>query len=568
MVSRFLLISIILLLSYNFLQASPKAWVGKNPVSMGESFRFIIEVENEKDPREPDLTVLKDLKVLNRSVQNQTSIVGTKLSRKVIWTYELVSMRSGKIKIPELHAGKGFTESIMLDVLAVNQKNSPQEFLVFEADLDLEEVYPQQQVLLTLKIIRKGVQLENESITPLDIKNTRVRKVYQNSYRNIVKGQQQVVTEIRFSLFAENPGILTLPSIQYQGVVTSRRGQSRSLFQNSTGSRIFRKSPERTITVKPIPEDYQEWWLPTSGLELQEKWEPNPPQFRVGEPVTRTIIVHAKGVEAEQLPEWLNPDLDDMKIYSESPVLETKETATGLNALGKTNQALIPSKAGNFMIPGVRIQWWDVNNKTIQISKIPERQVTVLPLWDSDNPAKLVQIDEVSEMPLSVINIDEPGFKDLFWKYGTFVFLGLWLLTMGLWFARALFAKESSVLKKEEHERAGTKNLRQCVLKVENSIIKKDPALIRKSILEWAEMRWPEDPPRRLVDIGEKEIKLKESLLLMERHRYGEVGVEWNSEMLASQFQKVSQMHPEEGAQKNPKIKELYPESLKENQWN
>jgi len=206
MVSRFLLISIILLLSYNFLQASPKAWVGKNPVSMGESFRFIIEVENEKDPREPDLTVLKDLKVLNRSVQNQTSIVGTKLSRKVIWTYELVSMRSGKIKIPELHAGKGFTESIMLDVLAVNQKNSPQEFLVFEADLDLEEVYPQQQVLLTLKIIRKGVQLENESITPLDIKNTRVRKVYQNSYRNIVKGQQQVVTEIRFSLFAENPG--------------------------------------------------------------------------------------------------------------------------------------------------------------------------------------------------------------------------------------------------------------------------------------------------------------------------------------------------------------------------
>ena len=201
MVSRFLLISIILLLSYNFLQASPKAWVGKNPVSMGESFRLFIEVENEKDPREPDLTVLKDLKVLNRSVQNQTSIVGTKLSRKVIWTYELVAMRSGKIKIPELHAGKGFTESIMLDVLAMNQKNSPQEFLVFEADLDLEEVYPQQQVLLTLKIIRKGVQLENESITPLDIKNTRVRKVYQNSYRNIVKGQQQVVTEIRFSLF-------------------------------------------------------------------------------------------------------------------------------------------------------------------------------------------------------------------------------------------------------------------------------------------------------------------------------------------------------------------------------
>ena len=93
----------------------------------------------------------------------------------------------------------------------------------------------------------------------------------------------------------------------------------------------------------PIPGNSNGWWLPASKLILQETWEPNPPEFRVGEPVTRTIIIQAEGVEAEQLPDWETPDLSGIKIYAEPPVLETKETPQGVSALGKTSQALIPS---------------------------------------------------------------------------------------------------------------------------------------------------------------------------------------------------------------------------------
>ena len=186
-------------LNVHCIQAEPKLWVEKNPVTAGESFRMFVEVENEDDPEEPNLSLIKDIKVLNRSVQNQTSIVGTSISRKVSWTYEVVAMSPGSIQIPALRVGNGLTRPIVLEVLQQSKSSNAQEILVFEANLEPEQVYPQQQSLLTLKIIRKGIQLENESITPLEINNVRLRRVHQNSFRNIVNGQQQIVTEIPVS---------------------------------------------------------------------------------------------------------------------------------------------------------------------------------------------------------------------------------------------------------------------------------------------------------------------------------------------------------------------------------
>ena len=97
MVIRFfgVVIFVTFFLNVHCIQAEPKLWVEKNPVTAGESFSMFVEVENDDDPEEPNLSIIKDIKVLNRSVQNQTSIVGTNISRKVSWTYEVVAMSPG-----------------------------------------------------------------------------------------------------------------------------------------------------------------------------------------------------------------------------------------------------------------------------------------------------------------------------------------------------------------------------------------------------------------------------------------------------------------------------------------
>ena len=46
--------------------------------------------------------------------------------------------------------------------------------------------------------------------------------------------------------------------------------------------------------------------------------------------------------------------------------------------------------------------------------------------------------------------------------------------------------------------------------------------MIRKNILNWGKVRWPENPPTKLEEIGQKEVKLKDALMEMERFCYGE----------------------------------------------
>ena len=104
-----------------------------------------------------------------------------------------------------------------------------------------------------------------------------------------------------------------------------------------------------------------------------------------------------------------------------------------------------------------------------------------------------------------------------------------------------------------------TKNLKYSISAVEKSILKKDPSLIRESILNWAKIRWPEDPPNRLQAICEKEKKLKDPLLMMERHHYAEQNEEWDAQQLAEAFKKVCHMPQEKIKENDNRIRELYP---------
>ena len=174
-----------------------------------------------------------------------------------------------------------------------------------------KKVYPQQQVLIRVRIIRTGAQLENESLTPFELAGTQIEKLKQRSFRTVKNGKRQLITEISYVLLPEKSGTLVLPQLRYQGDEI-RSGNSQRNFGNfgnlgnifrQRGRRIFTNSEAQTIQVKALPAGFKGWWLPAAKLELEEQWLPDPPEFRVGEPVTRTLTVSADGVFGNQIPE-------------------------------------------------------------------------------------------------------------------------------------------------------------------------------------------------------------------------------------------------------------------------
>ena len=160
------------------------AWVNKNPVMVGELFQLQVEAKNVDDPDEPDLGVIRGLEILNRSVQNKTSIVGTSFTSTASWTHLLIAPAAGEYQIPPLKIGKEKTAPILLKAVESALK-SKQESVRLEVVTQPRKVYPQQQVITRVRIIRTGIELENETITPLETAGAHVEKVNQVTYKSV-----------------------------------------------------------------------------------------------------------------------------------------------------------------------------------------------------------------------------------------------------------------------------------------------------------------------------------------------------------------------------------------------
>ena len=560
----------ILMISANLSLAEVSAWVDNNPVVVGEMFRLHIEAKNVDDPQEPDLSEIRGLQILNRSVQNQTSIVGTSITRTVNWTYVMLAPSSGNYRIPALQVGSEKTIPIALK--AEESSQSPNNQIVrLEVDVSPNEVYPQQQVLVRVRIIRTGAQLENESLTPFELAGTQIEKVNQRSFRKVKNGKRQLITEISYVLLPEKSGTILLPQLSYQGNEI-RGGNSQGNFGNfgnfgnifqQRGRRIFSNSEAQTIQVKALPVGFKGWWLPAAKLELEEQWLPNPPEFRVGEPITRTLTVNAYGVFGNQIPELSFELPEKMKAYADQPSIETVKTQEGLKGTRVEKWAIIPGQAGKLELPEISVAWWDVQKDEIRTSVFPARIIEVFPATVDFPAAPVTQETAIETKKTAVVVTQEPVLADQqvgFWKALAIVFAILWCATLLLWFFLKKNNTASGIKKEEEIKRNKELALRSATKKVEKALSSGEAETVQTALLKWADSVWSENPPQGIEQIGERIPQLKNGIKTLNSVLYGKQCKENSLEDLQKEFCGLSFTAKNEKNNRHTQLSPLYPE--------
>ena len=560
----------ILMIYANLSLAEVSAWVDNNPVVVGEMFRLHIEAKNVDDPQEPDLTEIRGLQVLNRSVQNQTSIVGTSITRTVNWTYVMLAPSSGNYRIPALQVGSEKTIPIALK--AEESSQSPNNQIVrLEVDVSPKEVYPQQQVLVRVKIIRTGAQLENESLTPFELAGTQIEKVNQRSFRKVKNGKRQLITEISYVLLPEKSGTILLPQLSYQGNEI-RGANSQGNFGNfgnfgnifqQRGRRIFSNSEAQTIQVKALPVGFKGWWLPAAKLELEEQWQPDPPEFRVGEPVTRTLTVNAYGVFGNQIPELSFELPEKMKAYADQPSIETVKTQEGLKGTRVEKWAIIPVQAGKLELPEISVAWWDVRKDEIRTSVFPARIIEVFPATVDFPAAPVTQETTIETKKTAVVVRQEPVSVDQqvgFWKALAVVFAILWGATLVLWFLLKKNNAASGIKKEEEIKRNKELALRSATKKVKKALSSGEAETVQTALLKWADSVWSENPPQGIEQIGERIPQLKNGIKTLNSVLYGKQCKENSLEDLQKEFCGLSFTANNEKNNRHTQLSPLYPE--------
>jgi hypothetical protein len=453
------------------------ASVDKNPVMVDESFILTVVANGEVDRDAFDSSILmKDFVVGRTSVSSQTKMINFDTSRSTTWSTILIPQTKGRFKIPSFDINGAKTKPMEVLVIPASASSSSSgRDLFITTNVDVEEAYLQQQIRYTVKL-HLGKDLQRGSLSSPTLENADIRQIGKDKeYNEVVEGRRYRIIERSFAIIPQQSGAFTIEGPFFEGEVIDNSRQSFGFFNRSKA--VNRVGPSQSITVLPIPSNYDQHWLPSDFVRLDDEWQGNTREFIAGEPITRTITLTAIGVVEEQLPQITSIYPDSVKTYPDQAETTTVEKDNTLIAQRKESIAIIPSQAGQLIIPQVRIPWFNTITQKTEFAVLAEQILQILPATTQPTSAipvsPSIQAAPSTEPKISVPvdlnnqNINMPHY----WIWLTAGLLVLWLLTLLFWYKHVVALKMAnkhlvnSTAKTSQNEQSLWKHLEKALNK-------------------------------------------------------------------------------------------------------
>jgi len=365
-----------------FAFAQVTARVDRNSMVIDETLTLTISKNGTSFFSDPDLEPLtRDFRVLGQSQSSNTQIINGSASSSVKWHVSLSPRYTGKLDILPISVGKEKTNPLSIQVREARQPTTNAESapIYIETETDADSVYVQSQVILSLRLFSA---VEARIVDPADpeIEDALVKRLEDASFEKLINGKAFKVFERKYVIFPQKSGTLEIPPLVVDVILPSRQ-RTRSFFEqlSTRGENVKLRSKVKEITVLEKLSEYPAAaiWLPTSQLIIDDKWNTNSQELNVGESTTITISLAAGGLMGEQLPPVEFHESNGLKLYQGKAEVENIITANGINGIRRESIALIPTQAGTFELPEIRIPWWNKTLKKIEYAVIPAKQLVV-----------------------------------------------------------------------------------------------------------------------------------------------------------------------------------------------
>ena len=260
---------------------------------------------------------------------------------------------------------------------------------------------------------------------------------------------------------------------------------------------VILQSEKQKINIKPIPEEYgTKWWLPAKALTLGNKWAKENSEFKVGEAVTREIILSAAGVLDSELPDLEFVAPKNMKQYPENPKYSLNFYQDEPIAQATYRIVYIPQKSGNNILPEIKLRWFNTRKNEVETATIPSQTVNVEPnptyseVPVADEPKaeqKQGQNEAVSEKKV----LPQTAHQTPEEKGGNFVWFTLAAFVFGMLLSYLLFARRTS----EDNKSKTLKN-------IDKYLKNNDYRRLRDSLLKWGNETHPTVSVNNLNDLS------------------------------------------------------------------
>ena len=513
--------------------------IDRNPVNVNESFQLIFTAAQSPDD-DPDFGPLeKDFSILNQNNSTSSSWVNGKSSKTVQWVLSVMAKRVGSLIIPPINFGKDVSQASSILVADQAAKNGldTHEDLFIDVEATPQNPYIQSQVFYTLKLYTK-VNISQARLNEPELSDAVIERLGEDSnYNTQIDGVDYSVTERKYAFFPQKSGKLTIKPLVLTAEVLVNNAQGFNPFFNSQMSKTKRvESKAITLDVKPVPAEFKgQHWLSAEQVIFKQEWSGDIAQLKVGEPITRTLSLVAKGTTVGQLPELNTTETNaQIKAYPDQPVLQEQKKVEGLYAFREEKIALIPSKAGSYKLPAIEIPWFNTQTQKMEIAKVPE--VTLSSVSTATQAEPEVKPTPIPNTPTASVETPKTDSATLGENYQqtkvwlwVSVFLAVgWLTTIVVFLRKRKTAKV--VVVEDEAEislKAAIKNLKQAC--AEN-----DAIAAKEALLIWGKQKFEVNNLGSIA--GFCEARLRDEILLLNQTLYGKESNQWQGKKLFQAF--------------------------------
>jgi len=613
---RVLLAALVLLLAIpGHLYAAVSARLDRNAVHSGETITLHITTTGDDRGIQPDLAPLsKSFDVLGTGSSSQTQIINGKRTDKHEWMIELAPLAEGEITVPAITVGNKQTTPLMLSVSEQSAmdnsvqsgqpgQNGQDIFIRSEVNGPQNDLYVQQQIFYTTRMYYRIPLLDGSFSVP-DVDNAVVEQLGDDQqFQTVIDGQSYNVVERHYAIFPEHSGKLIIGPAVFSGHMESQTSQRsvldsmggidgsmkqmlsqmgiddslfNSSFFGSAGKQVRLRSDEITLDIKPRPDSYTGAnWLPTPELILQDSWAESLPVVRAGEPVTRTLTIEARGLEASQLPTIQQLESSKLRIYQEQAELSNYSDGSWLKGRSEQRFTYVATEAGKVTVPELRIDWWDSVNKQQKSTILPAWNITVEP---GNSASAAAGTGSNAAVPSSIVpaghnnsvteealaDIPEQEAKIYPWQLMTASALGVLLALAAL----ALWRRRSKPVTRDPQATNKTPSvinigaISHSRKELRDACIKSDAKGAALSLLEWAAATWPDRPPHSLGALAEIVDHGAEAIRELENALYSADSHSWNGQGLWTAFKQgfIRPARASEARQSYDDVPPLYPD--------
>ncbi len=351
----------------------------RSTIAENETLTLTVKYQDGRSKSAPDFSSLKNnFDILGNNQSSQYVNTNGQVTSVMQWVLTLAPKQTGKILIPPLSLGQVQSQPIYISVNKAQTLPKGSQVVFLETHVATEQAYVQEEFIVALKLFFRENIVDFDA-EPFTIKGASFEELPRAQYQKNIGHAAYQVLELRFAVTANTSGTLEAPSFLWN--LRSSSAPANRFGMNSGRTTLHRlRTDPFTVNIKPRPSSYpaSKPWLPAKTLTISDKWSEKNPQFTVGEPVTRSITLTARGLTGEQLPpiaEAINSD--DFKFYPDQPKITSDTDDQGKLGARSESMAVIPTRAGTLTLPAVEISWWDTQNDTLQVATLPAKTITV-----------------------------------------------------------------------------------------------------------------------------------------------------------------------------------------------